>query len=93
MLKDEIEKNFEIKKCHQVLLVSGGMILQEDIKVIQYSAGTDTNPIFMFSTAFDEVRANPPHLWPSIEAGKFEISNYDSIINELGGCIVKYKSI
>lgn len=75
MLKDEIEKNFKIKKCHQVLLVSGGMILQEDIKVIQYSAGTDTNPIFMFSTAFDEVRANPPHLWPSIEAGKFDISN------------------
>lgn len=50
MLKDTIEKICGIPKANQVLLISGGEILQFDTKVFSYSSGTDTNPIFMFST-------------------------------------------
>lgn len=32
-----------------VLLVSGGEVLHSDNMVSSYSAGTDTNPIYMFS--------------------------------------------
>lgn len=49
-LKDTIEKNCGISTDNQVLLISGGEILQAHLKVISYSSGTDTNPIFMFST-------------------------------------------
>lgn len=50
MLTETIEKVTCIPKEHQVLLISGGEILQIDAKVFSYSAGTDTNPIFLFST-------------------------------------------
>lgn len=50
MLKETIEKFCGIPKTQQVLLISGGEILQYGTKVFSYSSGTDTNPIFMFST-------------------------------------------
>lgn len=49
-LKETIERICGIPKTHQVLLISGGEILQYGTKVFSYSSGTDTNPIFMFST-------------------------------------------
>lgn len=50
LLKEKIEQICCIPRAQQVLLVSGGEILQNATKVFSYSSGTDTNPIFMFST-------------------------------------------
>lgn len=49
-LKDTIEKSCGIPSGSQVLLISGGEILAASAKVCRYSSGTDSNPIFMFST-------------------------------------------
>ncbi|GBP23114.1 RB1-inducible coiled-coil protein 1 [Eumeta japonica] len=49
VLKQAIEKKTKIPASSLVLLVSGGEVLQSDHKVSSYSAGTDTNPIYMFS--------------------------------------------
>ncbi|VVC90319.1 unnamed protein product [Leptidea sinapis] len=48
-LKAAIERKTKIPSASLVLLVSGGEVLQSDHMVSSYSAGTDTNPIYMFS--------------------------------------------
>ncbi|CAG5056660.1 unnamed protein product, partial [Parnassius apollo] len=48
-LKAAIERKTKISASSLVLLVSGGEVLQSDHMVSSYSAGTDTNPIYMFS--------------------------------------------
>ncbi|XP_049871994.1 RB1-inducible coiled-coil protein 1 isoform X2 [Pectinophora gossypiella] len=48
-LKLAIERKTKIPASSLVLLVSGGEVLQSDHMVSSYSAGTDTNPIYMFS--------------------------------------------
>ncbi|XP_047509806.1 RB1-inducible coiled-coil protein 1 isoform X3 [Pieris napi] len=48
-LKAAIERKTKIPAQSLVLLVSGGEVLQLDHMVSSYSAGTDTNPIYMFS--------------------------------------------
>ncbi|KAJ2944636.1 hypothetical protein O0L34_g3987 [Tuta absoluta] len=48
-LKLAIERKSKIPASSLVLLVSGGEVLQSDHMVSSYSAGTDTNPIYMFS--------------------------------------------
>ncbi|XP_073941535.1 autophagy-related 17 isoform X2 [Choristoneura fumiferana] len=48
-LKAAIERKTKIAASSLVLLVSGGEVLQSDHMVSSYSAGTDTNPIYMFS--------------------------------------------
>ncbi|XP_039764443.1 RB1-inducible coiled-coil protein 1 isoform X2 [Pararge aegeria] len=48
-LKAAIERKTKIPASSLVLLVSGGEVLQSDHMVSSYSAGTDTNPIYMFS--------------------------------------------
>ncbi|KAM3962789.1 LOW QUALITY PROTEIN: autophagy-related 17 [Aphomia sociella] len=48
-LKLAIERKTKISSNSLVLLVSGGEVLQSDHMVSSYSAGTDTNPIYMFS--------------------------------------------
>lgn len=53
-----------------MLLVSGGEMLQPTARVCSYSAGTDTNPIYMFSTTICELK-NPPPPWPSIDTGVY----------------------
>lgn len=68
-LKETINRHHGIPKLDQVLLVSGGETLQSNARVAKYSAGTDTNPIFMFSKTITDAR-NPPPPWPSIESGK-----------------------
>lgn len=49
-LKTAIESKHGIDSKFQVLLISGGEALENDKKVGTYHAGTDTNPIFLFST-------------------------------------------
>lgn len=48
-LKLAIEKKTKVPSNLLVLLVSGGEVLQSDHMVSSYSAGTDSNPIYMFS--------------------------------------------
>ncbi|XP_013133837.1 PREDICTED: RB1-inducible coiled-coil protein 1 isoform X1 [Papilio polytes] len=48
-LKLAIERKIKVPANSLVLLVSGGEVLQSDHIVSSYSAGTDTNPIYMFS--------------------------------------------
>lgn len=50
----------------QVLLISGGECLDSSHRVCSYSAGTDTNPIFLFSKENIE---NPFTPSPSIDYG------------------------
>ncbi|XP_037945014.1 RB1-inducible coiled-coil protein 1 [Teleopsis dalmanni] len=56
-LKDTIERLHGIPAANIVLLVSGGEMLTQSTQVSFYSAGTDTNPIYMFLTG--ETRLPP----------------------------------
>ncbi|KAJ6648456.1 RB1-inducible coiled-coil protein 1 [Pseudolycoriella hygida] len=67
-LKKAIERVNGLSVKNQVLLISGGEILQDGCKVCSYSSGTDTNPIYVFSTAFSDVKP----LAPSIEVEDFK---------------------
>lgn len=54
-----------------MLLISGGDSLDPNKRVCSYSAGTDTNPIFLFSRAvIDCVSAPPPHIEQAFQEGK-----------------------
>lgn len=70
-----IETHYHIPAASQVLLVSGGEMLYPQNRICSYLGGTDTNPIFMFSTNIIESNPakNPPPPWPSIEPGKYRI--------------------
>uniref|UniRef100_A0A0K8UHR7 RB1-inducible coiled-coil protein 1 n=1 Tax=Bactrocera latifrons TaxID=174628 RepID=A0A0K8UHR7_BACLA len=57
-LKDTIERMHGIPAVNIVLLVSGGEMLTPSTQVSYYSAGTDTNPIYMFLTG--DPRTPPP---------------------------------
>ncbi len=48
-LKSKIATTHGIPVDKQVLLVSGGEILEGGSRVCNYAAGTDTNPIFLFN--------------------------------------------
>lgn len=71
-LKETIERLHRIPAVNQVLLISGGEVLQPLSRVCSYSSGTDENPIYMFSTLFDSSKQFPP--WPSIESRKYIFS-------------------
>ena len=60
-LKDVIERSCGISVDKQVLLVSGGECLDPTARVCSYSAGTDTNPIYLFSKSTIE-SVTPPSL-------------------------------
>lgn len=60
-LKDTIERLHGIPAMNIVLLVSGGEMLTHSTQVSYYSAGTDTNPIYMFLTG--DVKL-PPQMAP-----------------------------
>ncbi|XP_050084411.1 RB1-inducible coiled-coil protein 1 isoform X2 [Anopheles aquasalis] len=62
-LKEVIERHHAIPARSIVLLVSGGEMLVNDSRVCNYATGTDTNPIYMFSTNADELL--PPSPGPS----------------------------
>uniref|UniRef100_W5MF52 RB1-inducible coiled-coil protein 1 n=2 Tax=Lepisosteus oculatus TaxID=7918 RepID=W5MF52_LEPOC len=48
-LKNAIQSRYRIAPQNQVLVVNGGECMVADRRVCSYSAGTDTNPIFLFS--------------------------------------------
>ncbi|PSN56671.1 hypothetical protein C0J52_00056 [Blattella germanica] len=58
-LKEVIERSCGIPVDKQVLLVSGGDSLDPNMRVCSYSAGTDTNPIFLFSKSTIESQSPP----------------------------------
>lgn len=48
-LKHAIQAKYKIAVQHQILVVNGGECMAPDRRVCSYSAGTDTNPIFLFN--------------------------------------------
>ncbi|KAK8720039.1 hypothetical protein OTU49_017505, partial [Cherax quadricarinatus] len=66
VLKEVIHRAMKVPPEKQVLLISGGEALDPNLRVCQYSAGTDTNPIFLFSKTTIEGQDPPP---PSIDYG------------------------
>ncbi|XP_037298027.1 RB1-inducible coiled-coil protein 1 isoform X2 [Manduca sexta] len=77
-LKMAIEKKTKVPATSLVLLVSGGEVLQSDHMVSSYSAGTDTNPIYMFSKpSVKESRLNQSmcDLSPIVELSTGEFSS------------------
>uniref|UniRef100_A0A1B6EGD0 RB1-inducible coiled-coil protein 1 n=1 Tax=Clastoptera arizonana TaxID=38151 RepID=A0A1B6EGD0_9HEMI len=52
VLQENIEKIHKIPVDMQVLLVSGGVTLPANQRVCHFSAGTDTNPIFLYNKEF-----------------------------------------
>ncbi|PNF24637.1 hypothetical protein B7P43_G00746 [Cryptotermes secundus] len=74
-LQDVIERSCGIPVEKQVLLVSGGEALDPAARVCSYSAGTDTNPIYLFSKNTIE-SLTPPAL--SIDFGP-DISLKDQV--------------
>lgn len=71
LLKEAIERMCKIPADKQVLLVSGGECLDPSARVCSYSAGTDTNPIYLFSKSTLE-STKPPS--PSIDYGSGELN-------------------
>ncbi|CAG9827239.1 unnamed protein product [Diabrotica balteata] len=59
-LKRYVQEEFKIPAEKQVLLISGGECLDPKKRVCSYSAGTDTNPIFLFSKSIIESPTPPP---------------------------------
>ena len=59
-MKQVIARTCKIPQDKQVLLISGGESLIENTRVASYSAGTDTNPIFLFSKNVIESAIPPP---------------------------------
>ena len=58
-LKGYISRNCRIPQEKQVLLISGGESLDPEERVCKYAAGTDTNPIFLFSMLNIESSQSP----------------------------------
>ncbi|XP_038665275.1 RB1-inducible coiled-coil protein 1 isoform X2 [Scyliorhinus canicula] len=48
-LKHAIQAKYKIATQHQVLVVNGGECMVAERRVCSYSAGTDTNPIFLYN--------------------------------------------
>lgn len=67
-LKLAIERKTKVPASSLVLLVSGGEVLLSDHMVSSYSAGTDTNPIYMF-------------IKPSVKESHLKQSSKFNIIN------------
>ncbi|ESP00707.1 hypothetical protein LOTGIDRAFT_112121 [Lottia gigantea] len=65
-LQTVISRACHISEDKQVLLISGGESLDPHARVGRYSAGTDTNPIYLFSKTTIEA-ATPPS--PSVHHG------------------------
>ncbi|XP_035667055.1 RB1-inducible coiled-coil protein 1-like isoform X2 [Branchiostoma floridae] len=66
VLQQEVARSLSVPADKQVMLISGGDMLESKSRVCSYSAGTDTNPIFLFSKVTIE-SAVPPS--PSVDLG------------------------
>lgn len=71
-LKLQIEKKTNIPVHKQVILVSGGTMLDASKIVSFYSAGTDTNPFFLFNKMIIDL-PNPPPAYIDKESGNIYI--------------------
>lgn len=60
VLKTEIEKRCNIPVKMQILLSAGGTPLSSEDRVCQFSAGTDTNPIFLYNKQLYHLPSNDP---------------------------------
>lgn len=65
-LAQQIEQTYNIPMKKQVLLVSGGEHLNPSARVCSYSAGTDTNPIYLVNLSLVEAVDPPP---PTVDQG------------------------
>lgn len=77
-LKETIERLHGIPATKQVLMISGGEVLNSSSRVCSYSSGTDENPIYMFSILFDNSKLLQP--WPS-EIRKYFLTRTLSVIS------------
>ncbi|KAJ0181720.1 hypothetical protein K1T71_002442 [Dendrolimus kikuchii] len=84
-LKLAIERKTKVPANSLVLLVSGGEVLLLDHMVSSYSAGTDTNPIYMFiKPSVKESHLKQPmcsDLSPIVELSTGEISSERSVFD------------
>ncbi|XP_033855728.3 RB1-inducible coiled-coil protein 1 [Acipenser ruthenus] len=69
-LKHAIQVKYKIATQHQVLVVNGGECMVADRRVCSYSAGTDTNPIFLFNK--EMILCDRP---PAIPKTTFSVEN------------------
>ncbi|XP_055644823.1 RB1-inducible coiled-coil protein 1 isoform X2 [Toxorhynchites rutilus septentrionalis] len=67
-LKQAIHREHGLPYESIVLLISGGELLRDSSRVCNFSCGTDTNPIYMFSTSPSDSKDQPHQPWPSIES-------------------------
>ena len=81
-LKGYIARNCRIPQEKQVLLISGGESLDPEQNVCTYAAGTDTNPIFLFSMLNIESAQSPEVL---IEFNEIELNEKVTAI-----AVIKY---
>ncbi|KAM8839793.1 RB1-inducible coiled-coil protein 1 isoform 1-T2 [Synchiropus picturatus] len=58
-LKNAIHAKYKIAIQHQVLVVNGGECMAAERRVCSYSAGTETNPIFLFNKEMILCDRNP----------------------------------
>ena len=72
-LKGVIARSCRIPCEKQVLLISGGESLDPEERVCKYAAGTDTNPIFLFSMLNIE-NSTPPEVQTEIESELSELT-------------------
>ncbi|KAK7873593.1 hypothetical protein R5R35_009290 [Gryllus longicercus] len=86
-LGEAIEKCTRIPQDKQVLLVSGGESLDSAARVCSYSAGTDTNPIYLFSKINTDTPPQPSinygidqDLKEQVEASDSMEPNYTSVV-------------
>ncbi|MGH0137595.1 UNVERIFIED_CONTAM: hypothetical protein FKN15_066616 [Acipenser sinensis] len=69
-LKHAIQVIYKIATQHQVLVVNGGECMVANRRVCSYSAGTDTNPIFLFNK--EMILCDRP---PAIPKTTFSVEN------------------
>ncbi|XP_066138887.1 RB1-inducible coiled-coil protein 1 isoform X2 [Euwallacea fornicatus] len=55
-LNEKIQERCQIPVQQQVLLINGGESLESQKNLCSYMAGTDTNPIYLFSTDYDTAK-------------------------------------
>lgn len=84
MLQKHIEQQCKIPVDQQVLLASGGECLDPNVRVCTYSAGTDTNPVFLFTKSLTE-SPNPStaSINTSSDIGTFASTDYTEFFNEV----------
>ncbi|XP_043264835.1 RB1-inducible coiled-coil protein 1 isoform X1 [Colletes gigas] len=77
-LNEAIERECGVHSAHQVLLMSGGESLELNTRVCSYSAGTDTNPIYLFNKAAIESHQPPA---PSIDYGSEKTGDHQKDVD------------